>query len=142
MKLRVILPVVLVTALIAGCGGGGGDDSSTSAASAPQTATQVVVQASDSSFNPAQIYKDVSPGVVTITSVFDTSGNSLLGGGSQAGQGSGFVVDTAGDVHAFDAATGVRRWQHRIEVGRDFRDSTFGGGSKASGGTMNSSAMR
>jgi S1-C subfamily serine protease len=98
MKLRVILPVVLVTALIAGCGGGGGDDSSTSAASAPQTATQVVVQASDSSFNPAQIYRDVSPGVVTIDSVFEGGVSDLLGGGGSAGQGSGFVVDTDGHI--------------------------------------------
>ncbi|MGA8218248.1 MAG: trypsin-like peptidase domain-containing protein, partial [Solirubrobacterales bacterium] len=59
---------------------------------------QVVVQASDGSFNPAQIYKDVSPGVVTIISVFDSSGNSLLGSGSSAGQGSGFVVDKNGDI--------------------------------------------
>ena len=44
------------------------------------------------------------------------------------GGGSLFAVDTAGDVHAFDAQTGARRWSHRIEVERDFRDATFGGG--------------
>src|SRR5690606_14591711 len=44
------------------------------------------------------------------------------------GGGALFVVDTAGDVHAFDAATGARRWTHRIEVERAMRDSTFGGG--------------
>jgi S1-C subfamily serine protease len=98
MKLRSMLPVVLVTALIAGCGGGGDNDSSTPAASAPQTATQVVVQASDDSFNPAQIYKDVSPGVVTIDSVFEGGVSDLLGGGGSAGQGSGFVVDTDGHI--------------------------------------------
>jgi S1-C subfamily serine protease len=98
MKLRLMLPVVLVTALIAGCGGGGDDDSSAPAASATQTATQVVVQASDGSFNPAQIYRDVSPGVVTIDSVFEGGVSDLLGGGGSAGQGSGFVVDTDGDI--------------------------------------------
>ena len=97
MKLRLFIPVVLVTALIAGCGGGGGDSSSTSA-SAPMTQTQVVVQASDGSFNPAQIFKDVSPGVVTITSVFQGGVSDLLGGGGSAGQGSGFVVDKDGDI--------------------------------------------
>jgi S1-C subfamily serine protease len=97
MRLRLLTPVVLVAALIAGCGGGG-DDSSTPAASAPQTATQVVVQTSDDSFNPAEIYKDVSPGVVTIDSVFEGSTSDLLGGGGSAGQGSGFVVDTDGDI--------------------------------------------
>jgi S1-C subfamily serine protease len=93
------LPVVLVTALISGCGGGGGgNDSNTPAASATQTATQVVVQASDGSFNPAQIYKDVSPGVVTIDSVFQGGVSDILGGGGSAGQGSGFVVDKDGDI--------------------------------------------
>jgi S1-C subfamily serine protease len=93
------VPVVLVTALIAGCGGGGDDDSSTPAAAATGgTATQVVVEASDGSFNPAQIYKDVSPGVVTIDSVFQGGVSDLLGGGGSAGQGSGFVVDKDGDI--------------------------------------------
>jgi S1-C subfamily serine protease len=87
---------VLAAALIAGCGGGGDDSNATSASQAP-TATQVVVQASDGSFNPAQIYKDVAPGVVTITSVFEGGGSDLLGGGG-AGQGSGFVVDKDGKI--------------------------------------------
>jgi S1-C subfamily serine protease len=98
MRLRLILPVVVVTALIAGCGSGGDDDSGTPAASATQTATQVVVEASDGSFNPAQIYKDSAPGVVTIDSVFEGGVSDLLGGGGAAGQGSGFVVDKEGDI--------------------------------------------
>jgi S1-C subfamily serine protease len=95
---KATLAAVLAAALIAGCGGGGDNSGDTSAASTP-SATQVVVQASDGSFNPAQIYKDVSPGVVTVISVFDTSGADLLGGGGgSAGQGSGFVVDKDGDI--------------------------------------------
>jgi S1-C subfamily serine protease len=90
--------VALVGALIAGCGSGGDDDSGTPAASATQTATQVVVEASDGSFNPAQIYKDSAPGVVTIDSVFEGGVSDLLGGGGAAGQGSGFVVDKEGDI--------------------------------------------
>jgi S1-C subfamily serine protease len=87
----------LATALIAaGCGGGG--DTTITEGSATTFTQQVVVQANGGSFNPAQIYKDVSPGVVTIISVFDSSGNSLLGGGGSAGQGSGFVVDKDGDI--------------------------------------------
>jgi S1-C subfamily serine protease len=88
---------VMAAALIAGCGGGGDDSNATSASQAP-TATQVVVQASDGGFNPAQIYKDVAPGVVTITSVFEGGASDLLGGGGSAGQGSGFVVDTGGKI--------------------------------------------
>jgi S1-C subfamily serine protease len=91
-----LLAALLAALIAAGCGGG---DTTTVSESGGGTATQVVVQASDGSFNPAQIYKDVSPGVVTITSVFDTGGSSLLGGGgAQAGQGSGFVVDKEGDI--------------------------------------------
>jgi len=97
-RLRAGIAALAVTALIAGCGGGGGNDSSTSAASPSQTATQVVVQASGGSFNPAEIFKDVSPGVVTIDSVFEGSVNDVLGGGGSAGQGSGFVVDKDGDI--------------------------------------------
>jgi S1-C subfamily serine protease len=92
------IPLVLVTALIAGCGGGGGNDSSTAAGQAPQSTPQVIVEASDGSFNPAQIYKNVSPGVVTIDSVFEGNTSDILGGGGSAGQGSGFVVDKDGDI--------------------------------------------
>jgi S1-C subfamily serine protease len=90
-----LVACAVAAGLIAGCGGSGNNSGSVAAA---PTATQVVIQASDGSFNPAQIYKDVAPGVVTITSVFDGGGDSLLGGGASAGQGSGFVVDKEGDI--------------------------------------------
>jgi S1-C subfamily serine protease len=96
-RLYSIALAVLAAALIAaGCGGGG--DTTITEGSSPASTQQVVVQSSDGSFNPAQIYKDVSPGVVTIISVFDSSGNTILGSGSSAGQGSGFVVDKDGDI--------------------------------------------
>ncbi len=96
-KLTSIGLIVLASALIAsGCGGGG--DTTITEGSGPAGTQPVVIQSSGGSFNPAQIYKDVSPGVVTIISVFDSSGNSLLGGGGSAGQGSGFVVDKDGDI--------------------------------------------
>jgi S1-C subfamily serine protease len=96
-KLRLTALAAVAAMLIAGCGSGGGNSSSPTSASAP-TAPQVVVQASDGSFNPAEIFKDVSPGVVTITSVFSGGTSDLLGGGGSAGQGSGFVVDKDGDI--------------------------------------------
>ena len=91
------IAVVSATALIASGCGGGGDTTITESAS-PTSTQQVVVQANSGDFNPAQIYKDVAPGVVTITSVFNSSGSSLLGGGAAAGQGSGFVVDKEGHI--------------------------------------------
>src|SRR3954453_8673843 len=98
MKLKILIPTAVATALIAtGCGGGG--DTTITQGNTSSSAQQVVVAASGGSFNPAQIYKDVSPGVVTIISVFDSSGNTILGqSGSSAGQGSGFVVDKDGDI--------------------------------------------
>jgi S1-C subfamily serine protease len=81
------------------CGGDNGSGSESSSGST--TAPEVIVQSAGSDFNPVQIYKDVSPGVVTIESIFN-SGNdtaSILGGGEPAaGQGSGFVIDKDGEI--------------------------------------------
>jgi S1-C subfamily serine protease len=97
IKLRLVLLAALSAALIAGCGGS--DTTTISGSGSPTTTEQVVIQSSgNGSFNPAEIYKNVSPGVVTITSVFDQGGGSTLGGGAAAGQGSGFVVDKDGDI--------------------------------------------
>jgi S1-C subfamily serine protease len=97
-RLTSAIGVVLAAALIAAGCGGGGDTTITEGSSAAGTQS-VVIQSGSGSFNPAQIYKDVSPGVVTIISVFDSSGNTILGGsGTSAGQGSGFVVDKDGDI--------------------------------------------
>jgi S1-C subfamily serine protease len=92
------LAAVLGVLLLGGCGDDNNSSNSPAAASGSQTTTQIVVQGGNGDFNPAQIYKDVSPGVVTIVSVFDQGGNSLLGGGAQAGQGSGFVVSKEGEI--------------------------------------------
>ena len=92
-----LVAAALATALIAGCGGDDGGDSGT-VASESGTTTEVVVQAADGGdFNPAQIYKDVAPGVVTITSVFEGAAEDLLGGAA-AGQGSGIVVSKEGEI--------------------------------------------
>lgn len=97
IRLPAILAAILAAILIAGCGG---DDDGDSAAATGSITTmeQVVVQSADGGdFNAAEIYKDVSPGVVTITSVFDGGAESILGGAA-AGQGSGFVVSREGEV--------------------------------------------
>ena len=96
INLRFMLAAALAAALIAGCGGD--DDDSGTVAAESGTTTEVVVQAADGGdFNPAQIYKDVAPGVVTITSVFEGGGEDLLGGAA-AGQGSGIVVSKEGEI--------------------------------------------
>ncbi|MDX6615879.1 MAG: hypothetical protein QOD60_970 [Solirubrobacterales bacterium] len=87
--------------LVAGCGGG---SSQTAALTTPTTTTDSsttaapVIESSKGTFNPESIYRKVSPGVVTILSIFNTSGGSVLGGGAQGGQGSGFVISKDGEI--------------------------------------------
>ncbi len=52
------------------------------------------------------------------------------------GGGSLFAVDTAGVIHAFDAATGARKWQHNSELENSLRDVAFGGGAAYAAGTL------
>ena len=48
-----------------------------------------------------------------------------------------FVIDTEATVHAFDAATGARRWSVKIgDTERDGQRARFGGGVSAEGGTV------
>jgi S1-C subfamily serine protease len=97
-----IAAALLITA--AGCdtGSGGGDQSGDSAAPRNVTTTRVqVVQGlggeNGGKFDPGAIYDRLSPGVVTILSIFD-GGGSLLDEGGEGGQGSGFVVDGDGYI--------------------------------------------
>jgi S1-C subfamily serine protease len=81
--------------LLAACGD---DEKSTTSSEAGETETttteQVVVQQGNGDFNPAAIYKEAAPGVVTVLSIFG-GGDPLSGG---AGQGSGFVVSKQGEI--------------------------------------------
>lgn len=82
-----VLPALLALALLGGCGGdqpGPG----TGSAEATKTTTQVVVQTASEGFDAAKVYREASPGVVTIRSIFDQS----------AAEGSGFVLDTKGRI--------------------------------------------
>jgi S1-C subfamily serine protease len=94
-------------ALLAGCGSSDGGTSSTAQKAArPQPAPEVVVQAADSGFDAARVYREASPGVVTIRSIF--------GGSAGAAEGSGFVLDDEGEIvtnaHVVtDESSGKRR---------------------------------
>ena len=75
-------------ALLAGCGGSDGAGAGTGSADATKTTTQVVVQSANEGFDAAKVYREASPGVVTIRSIFDES----------AAEGSGFVLDDKGRI--------------------------------------------
>jgi outer membrane protein assembly factor BamB len=69
-----------------------------------------------------------APVRVWTASIAGASSTRRLATSPVIGGGTLFAVDTQGTVHAFDAATGARRWEHRVEVASDLRNSTFGGG--------------
>jgi S1-C subfamily serine protease len=82
---------LLALGLLAGCGGGIGNDDGggTSTTATVENAPQrVIVQTSADGFNPAQVYEEAAPGVVTVRSIFETG----------AAEGSGFVLDTDGRI--------------------------------------------
>jgi S1-C subfamily serine protease len=86
--------------LSAGCDSNsdGGGVQSTGRSEVTTTRVQVVEGLGrEGGFDPAQIYDRLSPGVVTILSLFK-GGSSLLEDGGEGGQGSGFVLDGDGYI--------------------------------------------
>ncbi|HEX6752692.1 MAG TPA: trypsin-like peptidase domain-containing protein [Solirubrobacterales bacterium] len=85
---RFAAPLALAL-MLAGCGGSNGDGDG---ASRQDTVTtrQVVVQTAGRGFDAVEVFREASPGVVTIRSVF--------GDGGGAAEGSGFVLDDEGRI--------------------------------------------
>jgi S1-C subfamily serine protease len=79
--------LALATLLLSACGGEG-EDRGTGMAETTKTTTQVVVQAAGGGFDAAEVYREASPGVVTIRSIFEQG----------AAEGSGFVFDEKGRI--------------------------------------------
>ena len=98
MRKSLLLAAALVALLaVAGCGSDGGDStnapSAGSSAGAPERTTEVIVATADHGFDPAEVYRGASPGVITVRSVFEGGGL-----GPAAAEGSGFVLDTKGRI--------------------------------------------
>jgi len=85
---------------------------------------------------PGHVTLSASPSRVWTAQVDGATKTRRLAAAPVIGAGSLFVVDSSGVVHAFDAATGTKRWSHRIEVSGDLRDSTFGGGASFADGKV------
>jgi S1-C subfamily serine protease len=84
----------------AGCDSSGDEGSGSDGTTRKVTTTRVEVVEGigrEGGFDPAQIYSQLSPGVVTIISIFDGP-ISVLEDGGEGGQGSGFVLDDEGYV--------------------------------------------
>jgi S1-C subfamily serine protease len=78
--------------------GGGGSDSASTTREVTTTRVEVVEGiGEEGGFDPAAIYERLSPGVVTVISLFDGP-MSVLEDGGEGGQGSGFVLDDQGYI--------------------------------------------
>jgi S1-C subfamily serine protease len=114
-------PALAAAALLlaAGCDSSDGGGAQTAGRSEVTTTRVQVVQGLGrrGGFDPAQIYDRLSPGVVTILSLFN-GGSSLLEDGGEGGQGSGFVLDgdgyiaTNAHVVTSDQGDGTKRADH------------------------------
>jgi S1-C subfamily serine protease len=84
--------------LAAGCDSSDSDPERAGRSEVTTTRVQVVEGLGrEGGFDPAEIYDRLSPGVVTILSLFK-GGSSLLEDGGEGGQGSGFVLDGNGYI--------------------------------------------
>ena len=127
--LRKLAPAALAALALGGCAIGddeqAGDPGPQQVESRTTKVEVVKGLGNDGRFDPQAIYDRLAPGVVTITSIFDSgrSRNPLEDGG-EGGQGSGFVLDSQGYVatNAHVVTTGSPRTRKARQVFVGFSD--------------------
>ncbi len=77
-----------------------------------------------------------SPQRIWSASVAGSNSKRRLAASPVVGGGRLYVMDTGGQVSAFDAATGARRWQHGFRVSGRTESSVFGGGASFDDGRL------
>jgi S1-C subfamily serine protease len=112
-------------ALAAGGCNSGDDDAGRTTREVTTTRVEVVEGVgAGGDFDPAEIYEQLSPGVVTVISIFE-GGTSLLEDEGEGGQGSGFVLDDKGyivtNAHVVTTETGGGS-DHAKQVFVEFSD--------------------
>ena len=93
MRLPTALAALLsAAALLSGCGSDGSGEpiSGSGGTTQAQPAPQVIVETAGADFDAAEVYREAAPGVVTIRSIF--------AGSAGAAEGSGFVLDSDGEI--------------------------------------------
>ena len=99
MSRRIAVAATATALVVAGCSSDSTTPSDDLTASPDKPTEHVVIETSGGAFNPGAIYERVSPGVVTILSIFGRDdASALFGGGGAAGQGSGFVISDDGEI--------------------------------------------
>jgi S1-C subfamily serine protease len=91
VRRRALWATAALALALAGCGGsddGGGNSASQPVPTSAGKAPRIIVETAEHGFDAAKVYREASPGVVTIRSVF----------GAGAAEGSGFVLDTSGRI--------------------------------------------
>jgi S1-C subfamily serine protease len=92
VSLRALGVAAALALALAGCGSSGnsGDSASQPASTSIEKAPREIVQTAEHGFDATRVYREASPGVVTIRSIFSSGGG--------AAEGSGFVLDTSGRI--------------------------------------------
>lgn len=90
--------------------------------------------------NAAKSYGNLAIGASPVrswsASIAGSGKKARLGASPVIGGGQLFAMDTNGVVHAFDAATGARRWEVSFQVKGDAASSVYGGGASFADGRV------